>query len=447
MSRILAVCLSIGLAFGSLTSLRAQKIDLTEQNANRDIAALEPLPDPEASRRPAFQTTNETRLRNEVETGTAVAATPRRFHYALSLNLRAVYDDNIFLTDTDHVNDFYFTIEPDVTLGFGDIVGTDQNFVRVDYAPGAILYLDHSSADALQHIIRLQGQYHFQRLSITFGQDIQLLNGANLNSISSTGPNPVPPIRLDAGANTDQNLYTTNAAFSYDLTGKTFLTGAIQYLVSDYPASLIGSETLSGNLFFNFTYSPKLVIGVGGTAGYNWVDDPSPNQSYEQINGRVTYQVSGKVSLNASGGVEFRQFQNSGRNGSYVSPVYELTASYEPFDGTSVSLSGSRRTQNSAVAAGQDYSSTNITFGVRQRFLQRIYFGVALGYENSSYFSTSTGTDAPREDNYYFVQPAVDITLTRYWTSGAYYLHRQNNSSSNFGFDNNQAGVRTSLEF
>ena len=71
---------------------------------------------------------------------------PKRFQYAFRLNVRGVYDDNIALTNTNPIADFYFAIEPGITLGFGDIVGPDPNFIRFDYAPSIILYADHSDA-------------------------------------------------------------------------------------------------------------------------------------------------------------------------------------------------------------------------------------------------------------------------------------------------------------
>lgn len=387
---------------------------------------------------------------NLVTPGEEVSAIPNRLQYGLRLNIRAVYDDNIYLnkggTTGDRVDDLYFAIEPGITFGFGDVVGHSPNFIRFDYAPSAFLYLDHSNADALQHIMKLEGQYRFGHLSLGLSQDVQLLEGANPGAIG-TGINPTPAINLDAGGNADVNIYTTNATASYDLTGKTFLSGGARYSVYDYP-SLISSQTIDGNLFINYNYSPKLVIGLGGTAGYNWVDAPNPNQSYQQLNARLSYQLSGKVSLNASGGVEYRQFENDARDGNYASPVYELDASYQPFDGTNVTLTGSRRTENSAVFAGQDYVSTTITLGVRQRFLRRIYFGATIGYENSTYFNTIAGVDASRDDNYFFVQPAIDVTLMRFWTVGAYYLHRQDNSSADdFTFYDNQVGLRTSFTF
>ena len=375
-----------------------------------------------------------------------VSAVPRKFHYLAHVNVRGVYDDNIFLTRDHHVGDYYLTIEPGITLGFGDIENADQNYIRLDYAPGAIFYVDHSGANSLQHVIRLQGQYQFPRLSITLRQDVELLEGSNLNSLSSTGRNPVPDVRLDTGGDIATNIYTTNGTFAYDLTGKTFLSGGIQYSVRDYHRSLIGSERLSGNLLINYKYGPKLVIGLGGTVGYDWVDS-NPNQLYEQINARISYEPSGKVSIEASGGIEFRQFEGSSSSGAHVSPVYELEVNYQPFDGTTLTLSGSGRTRNSAVLTGQNYVQTSIAISGRQRILQRIYVALAVGYENLSYFRTLDGGDAGREDKYFFVQPAIDLMLTRYCTLGVYYLHRQDDTIPIFEFNDNQFGLRTSITF
>jgi hypothetical protein len=430
MLRLSIVCLVVGVLLCRVTISHAQEIESTEENTNRNVVPF----------RTQAQGTRD--VSAPISTND-VAATPRRFVYSLNLGLRAAFDDNIFLLQDAREGDFYFTVEPQISLGFGDIVGSDQNYVRLDYAPGVIFYLDHSEANAVQHIISLHGQYHFQKLSITLSQTVELLEGSNLNSRFSTDPNPVSPVNLDTGGNVDQDIYTTNAAFSFDLSGKTFLSGALSYVMNNYEEPLIDSQTLSGNLFMNYTYSPKLVVGLGATVGYDLVGSASSGQSYEQINVRITYQATGKISINLSTGVEFRQFGNEGSN---VSPVYELDASYQPFDGTTISLSGSRRTENSAVVAGQDYALTNLNLSIRQRFIQRIYVGLAIGYENTSYFSTDTGAATSREDNYYFFQPAIDVTITRYWTSGAYYLHRENDSTT-FGFDDNQFGLRTSLAF
>jgi hypothetical protein len=379
-----------------------------------------------------------------------VSAVPRRFQWAVRLNVRTVYDDNIYLRQDDRIADIYFAFEPGITLGFGDIVGKDANYVRIDYTPTAFLFLEQTDANAIQHLFRLDGRYRFGRLTLNVAQDIQFLEGGDRGGTSSTA-NPGPNLNLDTGGATDVNIYTTRADLTYDLSGKTFLSGGLLYSANDYEV-LISSEQISSNLFINYTYSPKLIVGLGGTAGYNTVESPNGDQTFQQANLRFSYEPSGKLSVNASFGVEFRQYGGEGDTGGGVtSPVYELSANYQPFDGTTINVRGSRRSLNSAVLQSQNYNTTNITFTGRQRFLRRFYFGLVAGYESAEYYSTDR-TDgfasSSRSDNYVFVQPSVDVTLTAFWTAGLYYLYRNNESSSEFfSFYGHQLGVRTSVAF
>jgi hypothetical protein len=79
---------------------------------------------------------------------------------------------------------------------------------------------------------------------------------------------------------------------------------------------------------------------------------------------------------------------------------------------------------------------------------RRIRLGLSAGYENAQYISAITGANATRKDNYYFVQPNVDFALTRYWSWGAFYLRRQNDTSdASFSFYDNQIGLRSTLKF
>lgn len=385
---------------------------------------------------------------SSVELHAGDSSARRVFHYGLSLGLRGVYDDNINLTPFNKVSGYYFVIEPAIALGLGDVLGRQENYIRLDYQPGIFFFADNSARDGVQHLIRLEGQYRLSRLTLQLTQDVQLFDDTSIPS--TVGPGTISnTVNLDVAGRTQVDVYRTHLGGSYDLTGKTFLSGALEYFVYDY-GSLISSEGILGNLFINFRYSPKLVIGIGGSAGHTWVDAPNPNQTFEQANVRMTYQATGKISLFASGGVEFRQFENSSnsRDDSYVTPVYELGATYQPFDGTTITLRGNRRVQSSAALAGQDFVLSNIIAGVRQRLFQRIYIGVTGGYEHGHYFSTISGVHATRDDDYYIIEPAIDFQLTKWGTFGAYYLHRQNDSSlNNFGFDDNQFGVRTKVTF
>jgi len=377
--------------------------------------------------------------------GREVAETPRRFHYTLQLAVRGVYDDNINLSQTNKTSDFYTSIEPTISLGLGG-TGEDQtNFLAFVYAPNVYIFANHSNADAFQHVIHLAGQRQFAKLTLNAGEDIQILDSTNLTSLTDTTGRQA---NIDVGQKTRVNIFNTNVGGSYDLSSKTFLSGNAQYQVYDYPSSsLISSETVSGSLFFNYNYGAKIVVGVGGTGGYDKAEASTPDQYFEQGNLRLSYQATGKISFSATGGIEVREFSNNAR-GDYISPVYDLNATYQPFDGTTVSLTGSRTTRNSAVISGGDFTSTKIDLGLRQRLLQRFSLALNGGYENDDYFSAGNGVDVSRTDNYYYFQSSIDANVTRFWTIGGYYLHRQDNSSlDNFKFSDNQVGGRTSLSF
>jgi len=372
----------------------------------------------------------------------ASSAEPRRFHYSLRLTVRGVYDDNIFISHTDRVSDYYFAIEPAITVGFGDIEGRGGNYIRLDYMPSVILFVDHSDEDAVEHLIRLEGQYRFSRLSLNLNQEVAILDGANLNStLDTTGL----LANVDVSTRTRLNLYTTRLTANYELTGKLFLTGEFNASIFDYP-DFISSEIISGGLYLNYNWTPKVVVGIGGTAGYDFVDDPNPDQSFEQANVRVNYQATGKLNFTASGGVEFRQFD--GHRGGRVTPVFDAGAVYHPFDGTSVTLTAGRRMLNSGFFADQDFATTYVILRIQQRLLQRIYLGLAAGYENADYFPTARGVSATRNDDYYFIEPSVDVLITRFLSTGVYYLHREDSSSFDFfSFYDNQVGVRATLRF
>ncbi len=367
---------------------------------------------------------------------------PRRFHYELRLTVRGVWDDNILISHTNRVSDYYFAIEPQITIGVGDIEGRNRGYLRLDYMPSAILFVDHSDEDAFNQLIHLEGGYDFGRLRLSLMEDVALLESANLNSfVDTTGL----WANTDASGPTRVNIFDTRLRAQYDLTGKVYLQGEVDSSIFFYP-NHISSYTLSGGLYIYYDWLPKVSVGVGGTFGYDWVDDPTANQSFEQVNARINYALTAKFNLYASGGVEFRQFD--GQRGEYTSPVFEVGLVHHPFDGTTFTLAAGRRIYNSGFLPNQDFATTYVVGRFQQRLFSRVYFGLGGGYENSDYFATARNVSAPRDDDYWFIEPSVDVLITRWLSTGVYYLHRQDVSTVNFfSFDDNQVGVRATLRF
>src|SRR5437667_2814106 len=214
-------------------------------------------------------------------TQTEVSAEPRRFQYQLQITARGVYDDNINNSQSARVSDYYFTIEPTLTLGLGDIIGHQENYLRFDYAPSLFLFADHSDHDSVQQLIHVEGQHQFARLTLSLYEEVALLDGTDLRSLNDATA-PGSHANLDVSGRNRFQTYTTHLNASYDLSGKTFLSSGVDSLVTEYDSTnLFSSATVSGNIFINYRYSEKIVAGIGGTAGYNVVDNPNPHQTFE----------------------------------------------------------------------------------------------------------------------------------------------------------------------
>jgi len=380
--------------------------------------------------------------KNVFSSQSVAAGEPRRFHYAFGLTVRGVWDDNIFLTHTDRTSDYYFAIEPWITLGWGDMEGRNQAYLRVDYMPSIILYTDHSDEDDVSHLVHLEAGYHFGRLTLSAIQDVAILHSANLNSfVDTTGLFA----NVDASARTRLNVFNTRLRADYELTAKTFLQAEFDAPIFNYPDG-ISDGTVSGGLYVYYRMTPKVSLGVGGTFGYNWVENPSDNQWFEQANLRLNYEATAKLNIYASAGAEFRQFDSD--RGDYVSPVFEVGASWHPFEGSQFTLAAGRRIYNSGFFADQDFGGTYVVGRFQQRLFQRVYLGLAAGYENDNYFPTDSNTDATRDDDYWFIEPSLDVLITRWLSTGVYYLHRQDSSNDEFfSFSDNQVGWRVTVRF
>jgi len=376
----------------------------------------------------------------QVETnGNPVNENFRRFRYDLGVTVREVYDDNINISSINRISDSITVIEPAIHLGFGDSAG-GFNYLTLDYIASVYFFADQTERDTVEHLIRLAAQHDFGHLVLGLSQEVRILDGTNLNTLSNTTG---VQANTDVGAPSRENTYTTTVDATYDLTGKLFLSGQVSYAMYDYE-TLISSRQASANLFINYVYSPKLVIGLGATGGVNSSDGPTSNETFEQMNVRTNYIVSGKISLSLSAGLEFRQFGD----GDSISPVYEIAGTYRPFENTVITIAGSRRTVSSASLAGQDYTDTNISVTFSQRLFSRLNLSLGVGYQNLDYLSATNGASTARNDDYFYIEPSIDLDITRYWSIGFYYLHRQDSSTvALFSFYDNQFGVRTSLTF
>ncbi len=224
------LALAASLFLGTLTLLPlSTRGQATEADTTATSGTEPPLPAGEISR-PSREVQVETN-------GNPVNENFRRFRYNVGVTVREVYDDNINISSTNRISDFYTVIEPGIHLGFGDSAG-GFNYLTFDYIASAYFFAEQTQRNTVEHMIHLAAQHDFGRLILGLSQDVQILGGTSISSLSNTTG---VQANTDVGAPSRVNIYTTTLNGTYDLTGKLFLSGQASYAISDYE-TLISSQ-------------------------------------------------------------------------------------------------------------------------------------------------------------------------------------------------------------
>jgi hypothetical protein len=343
------------------------------------------------------------------------------------LSIGDYYDGNIFLKSQNEQSDFITRIAPGFTMRLGD---TDSMFYLVgDYTAGFNYYAEHSNESTLDNDGRVQAQWSLPKTTIGLTMDVS----------SDTGQS------VDITDRVRQELYFIGLTGHYDLSDKTSWDLSTDYTRSDYNG-LISSQQPEAQAFFNYQYSPKTQIGVGAGAGLLIVPG-TPKQTFEDGDVRATYRATGKLTLIAEGGMQFRQY-GDGEGGS-LTPVFILEGAWTPQTGTTLDLTARRSIYASAILNDQDYTATELDLTVTQRITDYVDVSLAGGYVNTNYTATATNVTATREDNYYYIRPAVEWKALSWLSVGIFYEYSQDLSQGGTAnsFTRDRGGVDMAILF
>lgn len=346
------------------------------------------------------------------------------FDVAVNVAASAMYDDNIYISNRSPQGDLTISFTPAFSASTG---GEAEKSLALTYTPNFVFFAEQSRNNSIEHAASLTARWPMSKLTLGMGENFQSTSGSV----------------TDVGNRVNQQSYSTTLTSHYALTEKTSFEINGTYNIHDYK-NLIGSEDWSDANWINFQIRPKLNLGLGLTLGYNNVQ-LQPSQTYEESSLRASYVVTGKMTVNGSIGAQLRQF--GGGVPQQVGLIFGLGASYLPRDGTFITLESHRRNDNSAILAGQNYTTTGLNISVRQRVLDRWFVTLAGGIDQADYRSTIASVVATRKDTYYTGRLGVEYRLSDRWQVGAFYQYRSNSSSGPFGFEDNEFGVQGSYSF
>ncbi len=344
------------------------------------------------------------------------------------------YDDNVLIDHSDRHDDVRWTLAPGLSVMGGDVatyvpgsvtveqlrnylyysladdLSKPKRFVGFDYSPAFNLYTDDSDLSHIDHYGKISAGYALPKTA--FGLDADFA-------------------RADLKNNTVGGLLTTTTYGAqlrgrYDITDRTWADAHLGFTGLDYEGRYQGYNEPELGLGLNRKFSDKLSVGLGAAAGVV-LPERSDDQYYEQVLARAIYRLTGKFSLGASAGAEFRQYDADDQSGT-THPVFSISGLWQPTAVTSFTLEGHRRDQPSAFS-GYNSETFGFTLGVRQLVFGRLYAGANVGYDFVEYRNTDRVQNTDRQDDYFNAGVNLSYDFNRNWRSSLSYTHRRNESN------------------
>ena len=368
--------------------------------------------------------------------------TNQRFGYVLHGRVQAQYDSNIFIQSKDEQSDFIFTITPGLAVGLGDfkdqLAGADtfryrferyadKNFLYVDYAPSYVAFADHSEQNSFDQDLRLHGEYTFQKLTVGLRAAYQRVNAPS----------------ADIGSRVESSHVSAALTNRYEVSEKTGVEANFYYDNQRYDSNgdtptavnFVDTQEYRTEEWLNFRVAPKTTASAGVVVG-QLERSEGPSETYEQVQMRLLWEASSKLTASVVAGPELRQIHG---HDDQVNGVFALHGTWAPTERSSYHLQAYRDVQPSG-AVGEDFTTTGVKLQYHQRLLERYYFDLSGGYERADYSGTEGfGT---RHDDLWFIRAGVGLGLTRWLTAEVVGEYRDNSSSeADRSFDETRATV------
>jgi hypothetical protein len=200
----------------------------------------------------------------------------------------------------------------------------------------------------------------------------------------------------------------------------------------------------------NYHWSEDSLVGLGAGGGYTKQDFGS-DMTYEQLQARFGWNPGSKLNFSVNGGLEFRQFVDSGFD-DQVNPLFGASIGYRPWEATTFSLSANRSVGSSLLQA-QSTENTGLSAGVRQRFLGVLHLDLFAGFQQVDYQGFVDGDPATvaqtdRSDDILSFSANLGSRIFKKGDISIFFQRSENKSSDEgFTYDSNQYGFQIAYHF
>jgi hypothetical protein len=348
--------------------------------------------------------------------------------------------------------------------GIQNAPGSQENMIIQQLSPGILIDLGtHWSLDYTP-TLEFYSSDKFkdnvdQSVALTGGLDYEAWQFGLAHSTQITSD----PI-VETGTQTDTDTHTTTLSASRAMNSQVSADFALNQtimLVSGFDDSY-DWNTLD---WINYEFTPRLNAGLGAGGGYVLVENNgngngqvaasgqsgSLDQYYEQVQARVNWRATDKISFQISGGVEDRQFETAGA-GDSLDPIFSASIQYQPLKNTQISLAASRTAAASDFyLAAQQTETTVVSLGVNQKLWRKFSLGGGVAYTRMDYSTPAfagAGGAANRNDDIVSFNAQLSHPFYKRGTWSLFYQYSDDTSSqAGFGYQSSQVGMSVSYSF
>jgi hypothetical protein len=308
----------------------------------------------------------------------------------------------------------------------------------LDYTPTIIFYSSKQLQDGVNHAASLTGGLSYEDWQFSLVQGFS----------SSDSPT------TETAAQTSQQAYTTALGANYAFSDKMSADFGVNQnfdLVKNFQDSY-GWSTME---WLNYVFAPRLNAGLGAGAGYTIVEDTSgagmsnPDTVNEQLQARVNWRATDKISFQVSGGLEEEQFLAAGYSDS-LNPIFSAAIQYQPFEVTQISLSAGRTVGTSDYyIIAQSTETTSVSLNLNQRVLVKYHLNLGVSYTQTDYSMALAGYGGgSRTDDAYSFNASFGRSFLKRGNWAVTYQYLDNTSNTGgYGQRSNQIGFQIGYSY
>lgn len=298
-----------------------------------------------------------------------------------------------------------------------------------DYTPTWTQYSSSAFSNTLDHAVVVNGHASFTDGTLQFVQQYSSTNSP----------------RIETGRQTHEETDLTSLAVNYSLGRKTRLEVVLSQDLRFIEAAP-NSYEWSMQDWFHYQVSNRVDAAVGLGLGYVGIE-PGTDMDYTRPQVRLGWRPTDKLSFDVHAGAEQRHFRKAG-SASLNNPTYGAAGYYQPFEFTSLSLSGERGV-SASYFANQVNENTSWSIGLNQRLLQKLNFNATASRTTSRYIASGlSAIITTRDDTSYAYNFRLSTSFLRRGTIGVVYQHTRNSSdAAGFSFSSNQIGLEIGYRY